>query len=244
VFLRTYYTPNNLSIALTGNFDPADAKQLVDRYYGAVPRGPALAAPKTCVPALLKSEIVNIVDHAPRERLYLAWPSPPYFGPGDAELDLVSYILTDGLSSRLHEDLVYTRQLCCDVVSFQKSMEIAGLFGIWATLRPHTSCSEVEASVKEYISQLGRAGPSMEELDRAKAKCKLRYIRRVQRLGGFGGKADLLNTYNTYLGSADKFALDIDRHLAATTEGVRHAVSDWIDTSNQVQLRFYPKSKR
>jgi zinc protease len=241
-FFKTYYTPNNLSLAITGDFDVAEAKRLVAKYYGPIPPGPALDRPKHWVPVLSAEKILEAKDHVPQERTYFAWPSPAFFDPGDAELDLTSLILTDGLSSRLSKSLVYDKQLCSDVNSFQNSEEMAGAFIVWATARPGASLSQVEQTVNDEIARLARDGPTAEELNRAKTKWEFQYITGLERIGGFGGKADLLNTYNTFLGDPDKFAADVQRHRAVTAEGLRQITSKWLDTRNRVLVRFHPET--
>jgi len=241
-FFKTYYTPNNLSLAITGDFDVAEAKRLVAKYYGPIPPGPALDRPKHWVPVLSAEKILEVKDHVPQERTYFAWPSPAFFDPGDAELDLASLILTDGLSSRLNKSLVYDRQLCSDVVSFQSSEEMAGIFVVWATARPGASLSQVEQTVTDEIARLAKDGPTPGELNRAKTKWEFQYITGLERIGGFGGKADLLNTYNTYLGDPDKFAADVQRHRAVTAEGLRQVAPRWLDTRNRVLVRFHPET--
>ncbi len=117
----------------------AEAKRLIEKYYGPIPPGPALDRPKHWVPVLTAEKIIEVKDHVPQERTYFAWPSPAFFDPGDAELDLTSLILSDGLSSRLNKSLVYDKQLCSDVVAFQNSQEMSGAFVVWATARPGAS---------------------------------------------------------------------------------------------------------
>jgi zinc protease len=243
-FFKSYYTPNNLSLAITGDFDVTEAKRLVEKYYGPIPPGPALDRPRHWIPPLDAEKIVEVKDRVPQERTYFAWPSPAFFDPGDAELDLVSLILTDGLSSRLNKTLVYDKQLCSDVVSSQNSLEIAGGFVIWATARPGALLLVIEQTVTDEIGRLAKEGPASAELDRAKTKWEFQYVTGLERIGGFGGKADLLNQYNTFLGDPDKFAADLKRHRAATVEDVRQAAK-WLDTRNRLLIRFHPeKSER
>jgi zinc protease len=244
-FFNTYYTPNNLSLAITGDFDVGEAKRLIDKYYRPIPPGPALDRPREWVPRLSAEKIIEVKDHVPQERTYFGWVSPAFFAPGDAELDLTSLILTDGLSSRLNKTLVYDKQLCSDVVSFQNSMEIAGGFVVWATARPGASLPQIEQIVSDEIARLAKEGPTTEELSRAKTKWEFQYVTGLERIGGFGGKADLLNTYNTFLGDPDKFGADVERHRAVTVEDVRQTVEKWLDTPNRVLVRFHPEpSKR
>jgi zinc protease len=241
-FFHTYYTPNNLSLAITGDFDPAEAKRLIAKYYGPIPPGPALDRPKHWVPRLNAEKIIEVKDHVPQERTYFAWPSPAFFEPDDANLDLISLVLTDGLSSRLNKSLVYEKQICSDVASAQSSAEMASSFVVWVTARPGASLLEAEKITEDEIARLAKEGPTPAELNRAKTKWEFQFVTGLERIGGFGGKADLLNTYNVFLGDPDKFAADVERHRDVTAESLRLATAKWLDTSNRVVVRFHPES--
>ncbi|MFL6446597.1 MAG: M16 family metallopeptidase [Bryobacteraceae bacterium] len=240
-FFQTYYTPNNLTLAITGDFEIAEAKRLVAKYYGPIPSGPALDRPKLLVPALSSEKVIEVNDHVPLQRVYIAWPSPAFFQPDDAELDLASAILSDGLSSRLNKALVYDKQLCSNVVSFQQPFEISGMFLAVATARPGASLAAIERGVTEEIAKLATDGPAEQELARAKAKWELQYLSGLERIGGFGGQADVLNQYNTYLGDPDKFAADVNRHRLVTINSVKSATGKWLNTSNRLLIRFHPE---
>jgi zinc protease len=243
-FFKTYYTPNNLSLAITGDFEIGEAKRLIEKYYGPIPPGPALDRPKHWIPALQSPKVVEVNDRVPQERTYFAWPSPAGFDPGDGALDLVQLMLTDGLSSRLTQALVYDKQLCSNVNSFQASEEIAGFFVIIATARPGASLAQIEKIVGDEISRLAKEGPSAEELSRAKTKWEFQFVSGLERIGGFGGQADLLNQYNTFLGDPNNFTADLERHRNVSGEDIRHAVSRWLDTPNRVAVRFHPEASQ
>lgn len=243
-FFKTYYCPNNLSMVIAGDFDPAMARSLVEKYFGGIPPGSALDRPARWLPTLHAPKVVEVRDRVPQERTYFAWPTPAFFEPGDAELDLVSTILTDGLSSRLQKSLVYEKQLCSDVNSFQYSQEGAGIFVIWATARPGSSIPRMEQIVTEEIARLATSGPTAEELKRAKAKWEFQFVTGLERIGGFGGKADFLNMYNTLLGDPGKFAADVERHENATVESVRAQVAKWLNTQNRLLVRFRPDTSQ
>jgi len=241
-FFRTYYTPNNLSLTIAGDFDPAEAKTLVEKYFGNIPPGPALDRPARWVPTLDGEKIIEVNDRVTQERTYLAWPAFPFFEPGDAELDLAAAILTDGLSSRLNKILVYDKQLCSDVSAYNWTAEISSLFFVQATARPGASLAQIEEIITDEIARLAKRGPTSAELDRAKTKWEYRFVTDLERIGGFGGKADRLNQYNTFLGDPDKFDEDVARYVNATTAGVRDAVADRLDTRNRLVIRFYPET--
>jgi len=241
-FFRRYYTPNNLTLTIAGDFDPAAAKALVEKYFGVIPAGPALDRPAQNLPSLDSERIVEVKDRVPQERTYFAWPTPRYFAEGDAELDLASLILTDGLASRLNKVLVYDRQLATGVGAFNNSMEIAGFFGVVATARPGASLEEIEKVVTDEIARLAKTGPTTAELERARTKWEFGFVSGLERIGGFGGKADLLGQYNTYLGDPARFDDDVKRYRSVTTEGVRKAVDRYLNTRNRVLVRFRPET--
>ena len=240
-FFRTYYTPNNLSLVVAGDFEPADARRLVAKYFGSIPPGPALDRPKRMPVALSGERVVVVNDRVPLARTHLAWPTPAMFDPGDGELELAGLVLSDGLSSRLARALRYDRQLAADVAAFQYSLERNGMFVVQATARPGVSLDSIERVTSGEIARLARSGPTAAELARAKAKWELGYLTGLERIGGFGGASDLLNQYNTFLGSPDHFADDVLRHRNATAEQVRAAVARYLDTRNRVVARFFPE---
>jgi zinc protease len=243
-FFKTYYTPNNLSLAITGDFEIAEAKRLIEKYYGPIPPGPALDRPRHWVPALEGAKVIEVNDRVPQERTYIAWPTPAVFDAGDGALDLVSMILSSGLSSRLTQALVYDQKLCTNVNSFQNSEEISGFFAIIATARPGVSLAQVEQVIGDQISRLAREGPSAEELTRAKTKWEFGFISGLERIGGFGGQADLLNQYNTYFGDPNLFAKDLERHRNVTGAEIQQTVAHWLDTPNRVTVRFHPEASK
>ena len=240
-FFRTYYTPNNLSLVIAGDFDAAEAKRLVEKYFGTIPPGPPLDRPAKGTPKLDGEKIVEVRDRVPQERTYFAWHSPAYFAPGDAELDLVATILSDGLSARLNKALVYDRQLASDTTAFQSNQPLTGFFVLWATARPGADLSQVEAIVTEEIARLAKDGPTEEELNRARTKWEFNFVTGLEGIGGFGGKADILNQYNTFLGNPGMFEEDFARYRNATAATVKATVNEYLNTRNRLLVRFRPE---
>ena len=240
-FFRTYYTPNNLSLVIAGDFDPANARSLVEKYFGGIPPGPALDRPAKGIPKLDGEKTIEVSDRVPQERVYFAWHTPAYFDPGDAELNLVATILTDGLSARLNKALIYDRPLASNVVAFQQSQQLTSAYMMWVTARPGTPLADIEQVVTDEIGRLAKTGPTQEELDRAKTKWEFTFVTGLERIGGFGGKADVLNMYNTYLGSPEMFDKDFARYRNATVASVQNAVNQYLNTRNRVLVRFRPE---
>jgi len=240
-FFRTYYAPNNLSLVIAGDFDPAEAKRLVEKYFGTIPAGPALDRPAKGTPRLDGERIVEVKDRVPQERTYFAWHAPAYFDPGDAELNLVATILTDGLSARLNKALIYDRQLASNAVAFQSGQPLTGAFIMWVTARPGADLDQIERIVSDEIARLAKDGPTEEELNRARTKWEFNFVTGLEGIGGFGGKADILNQYNTYLGDPGMFEEDFARYRTATPASVREAVSTYLNTRNRLLVRFRPE---
>lgn len=240
-FFRRYYVPNNLSLTVAGEFDPDEVRHLVEKFYGSVAAGPGLDRMRRYIPRLAGEKIVEAGDRVPQERVYMVWPAPEYFGGGQAELDIAASILSDGLSSRLNRVLVYDRQLCTEVGAFNQSLEISGSFIVVATARPGAPLREIEAIISEEIRRVASGGVSREELDRAKTKWEYAFVSGLERIGGFGGKADMLNQYNVYLGNPGLFAADVERYRKATAEDVQRAVGEWITTDRRLLVRIHPE---
>ncbi len=188
-FFRQYYTPNNLSLVIAGDFDPAEAKKLVAKYFGDLPPGAPLDRPARNVATLDGERVVEVNDRVSLERVYFGWPAPEYFSEGDTALDIAARILADGLSSRLNKALVYDKQLATQVSAFNVSLEIASVFVVQATARPGTSLSQIESGVTAEIARLAKEGPSSSgaraRQDQAGSRVRLRARahRRVWRQG-------------------------------------------------------------
>jgi zinc protease len=240
-FFRRFYTPNNLSLVIAGDFDPAEAKRLVEKYFGTIPPGPALERPAKGKVTIGSQKVVEVRDRVPQERTYFGWHSPAYFDDGEAEMNLAASILTTGLSSRLQRALVYEKQLASNVAAFQSGQPLAGWFAMWATARPGVKLEDVEKAVTEEIARLAKDGPTEAELTRAKNRWEYQFVSGLESIGGFGGKSDRLNEYNTFLGDPGKFDADVARHRAVTTESLRAAVDRYLNTTNRVLVRFRPE---
>ena len=240
-FFRTYYTPNNLSLVISGDFEPAEAKRLVEKYFGTIPPGPALDRPVKTKLHLQSERLIEVSDRVPQERTFIGWHAPGFFQKDEPELRLAASILSAGLSSRLNRTLVYDKQLASAQYSFHTGQPLAGMFVAWGMARPGVSLETIERAITDEIARLAKDGPSEAELARAKTRWEYQFVSGLEALGGFGGKSDLLNQYNTFLGDPGKFEEDVSRHRAVTAESLRKAVDTYLNTDKRVLLRFRPE---
>jgi len=239
-FFKLYYAPNNASLAIVGDFDPAKAKQLVEKYFGALKRGAAVPKIAAVTPPITAERRAVIHDQVELPRVYEAWLTSPIFKPGDALADLSSDILGGGKSSRLYRKLVYEKQIALDVTASQNSLILGSVFEIAVTARPGHTPEEIEKAIDEELAAFRKDGPTPAELKRAQNGVETRTIQGLQRLGGFGGIADRLNEYNHYLGTPDYLQQDLARYQNATVESIRAFAQEQLKPSSRVVVYGVP----
>ena len=165
------------------------------------------------------------------------------FGAGDAELDVGADVLTQGKTSRLYRSLVFERRVATDVSAYQHSREISGMFQISCTAAAGVTLAELEAEIRGAVGELAVQGPTDDELSRALAQTEAAFIYRLQTIGGFGGKSDQLNAYNTFRGDPGYFNADRERYRAVSSGGVSSAVKRWLADAPSVTLSVVPRGK-
>jgi zinc protease len=243
-FFETYYAPNNASLVVAGDIDLEEAQALVEKWFGEIPRGPEVA-PIAPPPARLTDvERRTLYDRVRLPRLHLSWVTPRRFAPGDAALDVLSAVLANGKNSRLYKRLVYDTQMAQDVTAYQESAALASAFRIVATARPGHTAAELQQAIDEEIARLQREPPTAREVERARNQIEASFYRRMERVGGFGGKADLLNDYYANGGGPDYFAEDLARYTALTPADVQAAAREWLPAQRRVELVVEPEAAR
>jgi zinc protease len=242
-FFRTYYRPNNCVLTVAGDFDRSETKELVEKYFAPLPPGPPLQRPKSLATSLDKDKRITVYDRVPQERVYISWPGVSYFDEDDAALDLLSTLLADGKNSRLYKRLVYDEQVASDVSAFNYSLETAGMLGVVATARPGESLDAIERLIDEEIELVVEKGPTADEMERIKAGQEFDFISGLERIGGFGGKADRLAMYQTYLGDPDKFEADYERYRRVKGKDLRRAAKRYL-LGPRLRVRYVPETSR
>jgi zinc protease len=200
-FFRTFYNPSNASISIVGDFDPKTARELMQKYFGTLPAGPPVMAPVApLMPSLgvLKKQLED--PRAAVPRVTLAWRGTKPYSADDTAGDMLSYILGQGHTSRLYRNLVQTQQIAGEVYSSNNSLRLGGYFTVVATaLKGHSSDSLRESMLK-IVRDIRDHGPTPQEVERARHQLLAARLRQMERIGGFGGKADLLNELEMYTG--------------------------------------------
>ncbi|MCL2825308.1 MAG: insulinase family protein, partial [Polyangiaceae bacterium] len=237
-FYKTFYVPNNATLVIAGDIDPAATKGLVEKYFGPIPRSKAPRVHSTPVPVQVSGDQVIEVEAAVElARVYVTYPTPAFFAEGDAELDGVSQILSNGKSSRLYKRLVYDLKIAKDVKAYQASNQLASWFQIMATGMPDIGPQALLSAIDEELEKARQAPPTAAETARAKAILESSLIFRIEQVGE---RADMFNTYSQMLGTPDYFARDILRYRAITPESLHMAVKTYLPKSNRIIVQVHP----
>ncbi len=242
-FFQKFYHPSNASLALAGDIETAEAFDLAERFFGELPPGP-VPDPVRAEAGLAASANLVLEDRVELPRLYLSWHSPAMFGDGDAELDVIADVLAHGKSSRLYKRLVYERRIATDVSAYQHSREISSVFQMACTAAAGVPLSELESAVRAAVAEIAATGPTPAEIERALAQSEAQFLYRLQTIGGFGGKSDQLNAYNTYLGDPGYFDRDRQRYVGMTAVAAAAAARRWLQEAPLVALSVVPHGRR
>ena len=247
-FFRKYYAPQNASLVVADDINPAKARKKIEYWFGDVPKGKIADAIEVPPVGLANVVTETLSDQVQLPRLYLIWHSPAMYAPGDAELDVLASVLAGGKTSRLYKRLVYDLQIAQSVVAYQESNGLGSLFRIEVTARPSSDppaqvLERLKALVDEEIDRLREAPPDAREVQRVLNQTEASFYARMERVGGFGGKADQLNGYFVQAGNPDYFNEDLARYRALLPNDIQAAVRRWLLPDRRLELSVVPAPK-
>ena len=241
-WFQTYYGPSNATMVIAGDIDAKSALERVKKYFGDIPSGPPVARQKLWIAKRTGTQREFAYDRVAQARLYKVWNVPQWGSAEGDYLNLAASILTSGKSSRLYKRLVYDDQIATNVVAYTDLREIGGQFDIEATAKPGDDISKVEKAVDEELARFLKGGPTEQELQRAKTQYVARFTRGIERIGGFGGKSDILAQNETFTGSADHYKITLKRIESATTKDILNAVREWLsDGDYNLDIEPFPQ---
>jgi zinc protease len=235
------YGPSNVVLVLAGDITPQQAREKVEKYYGDIPPGPPVAKQRAWIAKRSGTHRGSLQDRVPQARIYRSWNVPGANTQEDALLDLAAQVLGGGKTSRLYQRLVVKEQVATSAVASNNSQEIAGQFDVQLTARPGADVQKMERLGDEELRALMKAGPSADELRLAKTTILANYTRMVERVGGFGGKSDMLASCMTFTGDPECYKTYLRRIKDATPAQVRQAMADWLSDGDYVlQVNPFP----
>jgi zinc protease len=241
-WFRTYYGAANAVVVVAGDIDAQTARQKVEKYFGDISAGSPVARQQAWVAKRTGSQRGIMQDRVPQARIYKVWNIPGW-GTADADyLSLVSDVLSSGKSSRLYKRLVYDEQIATDVSAALDLREIGGLFSVEATARPGIDLGRVERAVDEELARFLAGGPTPVELRRVKTQYRAAFVRGVERIGGFGGKSDVLAQGQVFARRPDFYKVRLDRVERASPAQLLSSAKRWLsDGVYSLEVQPYPE---
>ena len=240
-WFKTYYGPNNVTVVIAGDVTPEVARAKVEKYYGEIPPGPPIAKQEVWIAKRTGTHRGWVQDRVPQARLYRVWNVPEFGSPEEALLDLAAEVLGQGKTSRFYKRLVYKDQIATSATADNDTNEIGGQFSLTLTATPGGDLGKVEKTADEELQSFLKNGPSAAELQLAKTQILGRYVRIVERIGGFGGKSDLIARCQTFKGNPDCYKDYLKWVKAATPATVKKAADEWLSDGDYV-LEVHPYS--
>jgi len=242
-FHQQFYTPNNASIAIAGDFDAAKLKAMLEKYFGPIPRGPAVEPVTVVTPPITSQRRATITDTVRLERLTVAWLTPPAFTPDAYSSRSALYALGMAKASRLDQTLVYKSQTAQSVTCRVQELKLAGVAECSITAKPGVTLEDIEATFWDEVAKLQKDGPTDEEVEAAKATELTQKISGLQRLGGFGGVADTLDRYNQYTGDPGFLTKDVKMTDDVTAASTKAAAIKYLTKDSAVVVYCVPGKK-
>ncbi len=242
-FFQLYYTPNNASLCIVGDIEPARTRTLVEKFFAGIPAGNQVPKVEVETKAITAERRATVTDQVELPRVYMAWITDPIFKPGDAECDLIARILGGGKSSRLYKRLVYEKRIAQDVSATQYSLALGSIFTIETTAKPGVEPERLEAEIDQELAEFRKTGPSDSELEGARNSIEAGIIRGLETLGGFGGVADRLNQYNHFLSDPGYLTKDLERYRRSSAESLRNISRTRLQASSRVVVYGVPGEK-
>jgi len=239
-FFRLYYAPNNATLAVVGDFDPAQAKAWIQKYFSDLPQGKQVQRPSVALGKLEASKRLVYEDRVQVPRLYIQWPTVGFKNDDDYALSVMSSILSGSRTARLTKALVYDSQKASNVFGFQNSAEDVGVFQVTVIPRPEATLTELEVAVDQVLQKFINEGPTAEELQKAKSGLELNFLRGLE---SNLGKADRLNSGAVFYGNPGYFSTDYQKTLAVTAADVKRVAAQYL-TRARIVLSVVPKGKK
>ena len=243
LWFKTYYGPNNAVLSLAGDINVEQAKELVNKYFGDIPAGPEPIKRKKWIAKRTGQTREVMYDRVPNTRIYKVWNTAEKGTKDEAHLELIASLLAGGKNSSLYQSLVYEKQLATNVSAFYYDREIAGQFWIAADLSNGQSLEELEKGIDKALHEFIKRGPTKKRLDNTITSLRASWIKGLQRVGGFGGKSDILAKGEVYQGDPGAYKNLISMVFNATAKDLKATAEKWLSDGDYV-LTVIPNAQR
>ena len=238
-FFRLYYAPANATIAIAGDFEPAQARAMVTKYFGDIKAGAQISRPVITMPVLTAEKRFTYEDRVQVPHFYVSWPTVGDDKEDGVALQFLAQVLAGARTARLTKALVYEKQSAASVNAFNNSNENAGNFVVEVTPRPGNSLTAIEASMDEVIDRLKTEGPTAEELAKTSAGIEFAFVSQLQ---SNLGKSRILNDGLVFHGDPDFYKKEYAKFKAVTPADVKRVANKYLG-AGRVVLSIVPLGK-
>lgn len=235
-----HYGASNAVLVLAGDITVDQAKAKTEKFFGDIPAGPTNPRRGPWTVKMTARKELTTYDQVPQERVNYVYNLPGYGDATTEYLRVASWVLGDGKNSRLYKRLVYDDQLATSARARVSDGEIASQLVITADARPGVPLAKVEAAIEEELARFDAEGPTSDELERVKMSHFADLVSRLERVGGFGGKSDLLARNAVFLGDPGAYRHVFDTIRSAKPSDVQAASSEWLN-GNVFVMRVLPE---
>lgn len=243
-WFKTYYGPSNAVIVLAGDIDSKTALEKVKKYFGDIPPGPPIAKYQSWVPKMTGTHRQIMQDRVPQARIFKVWNVPQWGTKEATLLNLFSDLLASGKTSRLYKRLAYDEQVATNVSSYIDDAEISGQFYIDVTIKPGQDLLKVEKMIDEELATLLKNGPTEKELQRVKTQYFAGFIRGIERIGGFGGKSDILASNMIYGGTPEYYKTTMNNVESVAAKEITETANKWLSDGVYIlEVHPFPEFK-
>lgn len=238
-FYRRWYVPNNVALVVAGDFDPAQARKWIEKYFGELPRGAAVPAMPPRPAALQASKrLVHEDNFAQLPELTIAWPTVPAYHPDSYALSVLFDLLADGKKAPLNAVLIDELKLTDEVGALQNESKLAGEALLQVRAFEGIDLDRVQAGLGQGFARFEQQGVDAAALDRAKT---LREVQFYNNIGSVLGKVATLARYDLYTGGPDFVEKDIANLRGVTAADVMRVYEKYIKARPFLATSFVPK---
>ena len=229
-WFKTYYAPSNAVISVAGDIKPEEVLEKVKKYFGDIPPGPTLVRPVINIAKRNEDSRGSYEDHVPQAEINMIWNIPQSNSREAVLFDLATDILSVGKTSRLYKKLIYEDQTASSAYAYVDEKEISGNLIVKSLVKPGESVEKVERTINEVFKEFLEKGPTQEELDRVRSGYFSNFLKGMERIGGFGGKSDILASNEIYGGSPDFYKTKLKIVSEATIGDIQKVCQEWLSS--------------
>ncbi len=227
-WFKAYYGTANAVIAVAGDVNAQEVFEKVKLYFGDISSGPTVVRPEVNIPLHPSNTRQYYQDRVPEARINVIWNTPQYGSKEDIHFDIISSILSTGKNSRLYKKLIYEDQIATSANAFQASSELASRYVLQVNAKKGVDIHYVEEKLHDIMNEFLKNGPTQEELDRAKSTYFANFIKGIERIGGFGGKSDILASGATYHGNPEHYKKTLRYVEEASIQDIKNTANKWL----------------